>query len=166
MVDIFSPEKRMYTYFSQSCLKQLRNFAVIDPAVMFFLFWVFFLFFCPRSMPHSWACLCRRQGCLSSALITVGNCSRGSPSFYHRRRLPLELFRVFLAGKSIDQHLKLGPTPLSQLRGYRDLAFFSCSLVALQPLTSSTVSNTGILIQLWLDTSPAGRSMLVNVGWK
>lgn len=30
----------------------------------------------------------------------------------------------FLAGKSIDQHLKLGPAPLSQLRGYRDLAVF------------------------------------------
>lgn len=33
-------------------------------------------------------------------------------------------FRVFKAVESIDQHLKLGPTPLSQLRGYGDLASF------------------------------------------
>lgn len=33
-------------------------------------------------------------------------------------------FRVFKAIESIDQHLKLGPTPLSQLRGYGDLASF------------------------------------------
>lgn len=57
-----------------------------------------------------------------------GNCRGGSLSIYHKRSLPSELSGGFPAVKSIDQHLKLGPTPLSQLTGYRDLTFFSAHL--------------------------------------
>lgn len=57
-----------------------------------------------------------------------GNCRGGSPSIYHERSLPSELLGGFLAVKSIDQHLKLGPTPLSQLTGHHDLTFFSAHL--------------------------------------
>ncbi len=74
-------------------------------------------------------------------------------------------FRVFKAVKSIDQHLKLGPTPCPAQRIWWPRLFLG-TLATLQPLASSSVSNTDILIQLWLETSPAGRSMMVNVGRK
>lgn len=55
--------------------------------------------------------LCRWQGRFSPAQHTVGNLRRDSLSIYLRQPLLLAHFRVFKAVKSIDQHLKLGPTP-------------------------------------------------------
>lgn len=75
-------------------------------------------------------------------------------------------FRVFKAVKSIDQHLKLGPTPCPDSEDMVTSPLFSAHSPRYSPRAFSAVSNTDVLIQLWLETSPAGRSMMVSADRK